>query len=156
MAKGNHTPATASNNGTASGQADNGRDEVAGPLAKWIVGGGLTYIGLLSLVAIAGVIFVSAEKQPTIITQWKDILTFTLPVLGAWVGTVLAFYFSKENFEAANRSVREMVNQMSARDRLQSVLAKAVMIPRASISDIKLEPVLGWITNAEIAKQVEA
>src|SRR5689334_19846131 len=31
----------------------------------------------------------------------KNLLTILLPVLGTWVGTVLAFYFARENLEAA-------------------------------------------------------
>ncbi|NGZ98768.1 MAG: hypothetical protein CV089_22095 [Nitrospira sp. WS110] len=70
---------------------------------------------------------------------WKDILTITLPVLAAWVGTVLAFYFTKENFEAANSSVRKMVNQMSPQDRLKAISVKEVMNRRPHITGIKLE-----------------
>ena len=31
----------------------------------------------------------------------RDVLTFTLPVFGTWVATVLAYYFNKENLDAA-------------------------------------------------------
>jgi hypothetical protein len=119
---------------------DGNRDQVTGPLARWIVGGGLIYLGIISTIALLGTLFVSKDEQAVIASQWKDILTFTLPVLGAWVGTVLAFFFSRENFEAANRNVQTMVNQLSARDRLAGISAKAVMIPRASIVHIKLSP----------------
>ena len=33
-----------------------------------------------------------------------------LPLLGTWVGTVLAYYFSKQNFETASQSVERMVS----------------------------------------------
>jgi hypothetical protein len=33
----------------------------------------------------------------------KDILATLLPVIGTWIGTVLAFFYSKENFESAAR-----------------------------------------------------
>jgi hypothetical protein len=32
-----------------------------------------------------------------------------LPLLGTWVGTVLAYYFSRKNFESASQSVERMV-----------------------------------------------
>src|SRR5262245_5332158 len=67
------------------------RDQVTGPLARWIVGGGLIYLGIISAISLVGALFVSKDQQQAITSQWKDILTFTLPVLGAWVGTVLAF-----------------------------------------------------------------
>ena len=31
------------------------------------------------------------------------VFTTVLPLIGTWVGTVLAFYFSRENFESARR-----------------------------------------------------
>jgi hypothetical protein len=111
--------------------------EVAGPIAKCVVYGAILYIVVMSLFGMLATVFVT-QNQENITQIWKDALTFTLPVLGAWVGTVLAFFFSKENFEAANRSVRDMVSQVGVRERLRGVSAKAVMIPRGSIIDIKL------------------
>jgi hypothetical protein len=104
------------------------RDRIAGFLAQYVVYGGIGYIAVISIIGLY------SDKQE----GWKEILTITLPVIAAWVGTVLAFYFTKENFEAANRSVRDMVNQVSVRDRLKAISVKEVMINRSSIMDIKL------------------
>ena len=62
-------------------------------------------------------------------TPAKDILTIVLPVIGAWVGTVLAFYFGKENYAAAARSTRELVGQLGLEEKLKTILADSVMIP---------------------------
>jgi len=88
--------------------------DVAGVLARWMVRGGLIYIAVISLLALVGTFAGPENRLEEVTAQWKDILTFTLPVLGAWVGTVLAFYFSKENFEAANRSMQSIVGHLSA------------------------------------------
>jgi predicted transcriptional regulator len=37
------------------------------------------------------------------------IFNTTLPVFASWIGTVLAFYFGRENFESANKQVQEIV-----------------------------------------------
>jgi hypothetical protein len=37
----------------------------------------------------------------------KNLLTILLPVLGTWVGTVLAFYFARENLEAAAQATAD-------------------------------------------------
>ena len=50
----------------------------------------------------------------------KYILGVLLPVIGAWVGTVLAFYFGQVHFEAASRSAENIVRQLSPRERLQA------------------------------------
>jgi hypothetical protein len=62
-------------------------------------------------------------------TNVKDLLTILLPLIGTWVGTILAFYFSKENFSAANQRVKELINQITPTDsNLQVLNAVDVMI----------------------------
>ena len=58
------------------------------------------------------------------------LLSAVLPLFGSWVGTILAFYFTKENFEAASRSVQEMAKTITPQERLQSTPAKDKMIRR--------------------------
>lgn len=60
----------------------------------------------------------------------KNVFNSMLPVVGTWIGTVIAYYYSKENFEAANKSVRDMVGQMTAMEKLQSIPAADKMIPK--------------------------
>jgi hypothetical protein len=57
-------------------------------------------------------------------------LTTVLPVIGTWVGTVLAFYFSKENLDAATRSVATIARQLKPSARLKQIPAKDKMITR--------------------------
>jgi hypothetical protein len=42
-----------------------------------------------------------------------QILNITLPVFASWVGTILAFYFGRENFESANKQIREIITRMT-------------------------------------------
>lgn len=59
----------------------------------------------------------------------EKLFTILLPVIGTWMGTILAFYFSKENFEAANQRVKDLVNQITTTDeKLQVLKASDVMI----------------------------
>ena len=46
-----------------------------------------------------------------------DIFNITLPVFSSWVGTVLAFYYGRVNFESANDRVREMIDKLSPEER---------------------------------------
>jgi hypothetical protein len=46
--------------------------------------------------------------------QAMNIFNSLWPVLGTWVGTVLAYYFSRQNFIAASQSVTELARQVSA------------------------------------------
>ena len=57
-----------------------------------------------------------------------QIMNIVLPLFATWVGTILAYYFSGENFELANRSVREMAKQLTPTEKLASIPVKARMI----------------------------
>lgn len=59
----------------------------------------------------------------------KELFALLLPVIGTWVGTILAFYFTRENFEAANRSVSTLVKQvLSPAEKFKEMLVSEVMI----------------------------
>ena len=60
-------------------------------------------VGLIAIVIIAGSIRNNNMEGA------KLVLTGVLPLLGTWVGTILAYYFSKENFEAAAQHERERI-----------------------------------------------
>ncbi|HZT36011.1 MAG TPA: hypothetical protein VFA15_08825 [Nitrososphaera sp.] len=94
---------------------------------------------LIALTSIAGVIVLSGvivyATQPTT-TQpaarsdaAMHVLGSVLPMIGTWVGTVLAFYFGKANFEAAG----DLAKQLSPMEKLRQVAVREKMIPKDSI-----------------------
>ncbi len=101
-------------------------------LALLILGWGIFGITALGVVAI--IFSATYSNQENVFNSVKDILAILIPVISAWVGTVLAFYFSRENFESASDKSRELYQQFSSsKEKLQSILAKDVMI---SIKDV--------------------
>jgi hypothetical protein len=66
-------------------------------LAVGIVGASIAGIVLISTVAIA---WAGGDRAETS----RLVFSAVLPLLGTWVGTVLAFYFARENFQAATES----------------------------------------------------
>lgn len=52
-----------------------------------------------------------------------------LPLFGTWIGTILAYYFSRENLLAANQTVRHLVDNITSDKKLESTKAGDVMIP---------------------------
>ena len=58
----------------------------------------------------------------------KYVFAAILPLLGTWVGAVLAHYFQKENLAAATHSISDLANKVASSDKLQSTPVKAVMI----------------------------
>jgi len=62
---------------------------------------------VVSALALTALAIAVVNQEP------KDAMTVfnvLLPVVASWVGTVLAFYFGKDTFEAANEQVRKTMN----------------------------------------------
>jgi hypothetical protein len=60
----------------------------------------------------------------------QQVLSAVLPLLGTWVGTILAFYFTRENFEAAARSVSAVARQLTPEEKLGSTPVRDAMIAK--------------------------
>ena len=75
---------------------------------------------------------VSMVTQKGGIGEAKEILQILfsaiLPLFGTWIGTILAYYFSKENLAAANATVAHLVNSITSDKKLETIKAKDVMI----------------------------
>jgi hypothetical protein len=118
-------------NGTAS--ANGGPSDTS--FRHWIALG-ITIVGVFGVVAL-GWIAIQTASSPGATTSnvAREVLGTVLPVIGTWVGTVLAFYFGNENFAVASRASASLVSQLSPAQRLQSksVSDPNVMIPLASM-----------------------
>lgn len=118
-------------------------------LATWIViftFGGISILGLCAILmaAIPSIIYVfqgngTADAIEEGFSNIKDILGILLPVMSAWAGTVIAFYFSKDNFESASKSTAALVQQLTPDERLRSILVKDVMIKMDGVDKLILE-----------------
>ena len=75
-------------------------------------------------------IYVSPENTLTI-------LNIVFPVVASWVGTILAFYFGRENFESANAQVREIVTRLTPEERAKSPVT-AIMRKIADMDVFKI------------------
>src|SRR5271169_1065335 len=92
----------------------------------------LVFFSTIALVILACLIVLGAALSRDAVT-FKDttqlLLSSLLPLFGTWVGTVLAFYFSKENFETASQGTLDVVRSVS--QRLISTKVVDAMMPRA-------------------------
>jgi hypothetical protein len=59
----------------------------------------------------------------------RIVLTSVLPVLAGWVGTILAFFYSKQSLDSADRRVSELTSHITSAGKLQSIPVKAKWIP---------------------------
>src|SRR5215218_4627465 len=69
---------------------------------KWLAVGivGASIVGIVSISAVAIAAAGATDRAETS----RLVFSAVLPLLGTWVGTVLAFYFARENLAAATES----------------------------------------------------
>jgi hypothetical protein len=94
---------------------------------------GVTVISVVAVATLAGLVIHNSKDKTDAATSAQNVLGSVLPLLGTWVGTILAYYFSKENFEAATKSVTELAKQLTPQEKLRSALATDKMIPRSQM-----------------------
>jgi hypothetical protein len=87
---------------------------------------------LLGITALSGIVLVRDKASTTLV------FTSVLPLLGSWMGTVLAFYFSRDNLAAATQSVRDLSQAVTGLEKLKTIQVKDKMRP---LKDIKYEQV---------------
>ena len=103
---------------------------------------GLVIIGSIAL-GVVGIIFAFnlAESQSDSengLQVLQYVFGALLPLWGTWIGTILAYYFSKENFESANKNVRELVTKMTSEEKLGQIKVTEGMIPLQSFRSSSL------------------
>jgi hypothetical protein len=78
-----------------------------------------------------------------------------LPLFGTWVGTVLAYYFSRENFESAAAGTERLIRQLTPEEKLRSIPVTSVMIKNIfSVRDLtkKVEDVAHQLEEKDIKR----
>jgi hypothetical protein len=115
------------------------RIALARTVTTWALVAILALATLIILVAGINAIRVP-EKEDQFFDIAKYVLGVLLPVIGAWVGTVLAFYFGQVNFEAASRSAANLVRQLSPREKLQAKPADQAMMKINEVTTFKIPP----------------
>ena len=102
-----------------------------GLLARVVTIWALSAVGIIAVVILLPTGLAAAgdsTKAPAFSQLAKDILAILLPVIGTWIGTVLAYYYSKENFEAATTGATNLAQQLSPQQKLATTFARDVML----------------------------
>jgi len=92
----------------------------------------------------AAIIILGTVNLYVVIWRLEDlnhntVFTAVVGLTGSWVGTVLTFYFSKENFDAANKNTQEVIDKIAQPKDLTKVTAGEAMIPLKDISFLQLK-----------------
>lgn len=92
--------------------------------------------GLLAWVAGHALTCTACDQDDRVQLVFTTITT----LVGTWVGTLLAFYYSRENFESASRSMQQTIAKLSPVEKLQSMPVVDAMIDRSEMGRIELKP----------------
>lgn len=91
---------------------------------RWTLALIITILSISGIAAVASLVLIfTPDDEKGDAAQM--VLTAVLPLLAAWVGTVLAYYYSSESLEAATNSVKKLV---STEEKLQAIPVTEVMI----------------------------
>jgi hypothetical protein len=104
--------------------SDGQRTHVA-EIGKWVLGISGGIILVVSVVVLVAAKGVDAEEFSKVSSMVFNAL---LPLLGTWVGTVLAYYYSRQNFESASESVERMVTTMTMEQKLAQISVEKEML----------------------------
>jgi hypothetical protein len=86
------------------------------------------------LVATSGILLVAWIYASTLAeNSAREVFSTIVPLFGTWVGTILAFYFSRENFREANDAVNRAFAQLTPDQKLQQTSVRQVMKTRGAI-----------------------
>jgi hypothetical protein len=97
-------------------------------IARWVLG-----ISGAGIFLVAGVTLIAAHRANKLDTASTMVFNALLPLFGTWVGTVLAYYFSRKNFESASQSMERIVN-LTVDQKLQQLTVSKEMIPLNQIT----------------------
>lgn len=96
-------------------------------LSRSIIGGTLFLILIFSVAFIG--LSISCARPDDQLKFLKEQFSLILTVLGTWVGTILAFYFSEKNFLRSAEQTNRLINSMSLSDkRLSETTLGSIMI----------------------------
>jgi hypothetical protein len=108
------------------------RPNVPDTIYRHVIAWTLLVVSVVGLVVLACVVVSNAVAEKKYEAS-QLVFNALLPVFGTWVGTLLAFYFSKENLDSATRNVNELTRVVTGLDRLKSVPALQKAIPLDAI-----------------------
>jgi hypothetical protein len=99
---------------------------------EWIALGVLiTSIVIIGAVAIVAILEATDKSDTT-----RFVFTSALPVLGTWVGTILAFYFARDNLQAATESTLRLTSGLAPTTPVTAVMIGVNQInPKVTAAD---------------------
>jgi hypothetical protein len=109
-----------------AGKDEPGQQPEIAEIAKLVLGiAGGAILGISFITLVGGAWTGAQQFEQTS----QRVFNALLPLLGTWVGTVLAYYFSRKNFETASNSVERMVSLTTEQKLGQIFVEKEMLRP---------------------------
>ena len=121
-----------------------------GQTRNWLAFG-ITGVSIVGVIILGTTIIIVNDAGVT--ERAQNVFNAVLPLLGTWVGTVLAYFFSRENFESASRSVERLTQQLTLHEKLESMPVTSAMTPRTKMLTVN-EP--GTAILLDVLTQLES
>lgn len=94
----------------------------------------IVLIGSLIIIVVLAAIIIVKSTDNTL-----GVFNILLPVLASWVGTVLAFYFGRRNFESANQQVRQLVDKITSKQISEEQPVSTIMRGKDNLTAFKID-----------------
>ena len=94
----------------------------SGRTRNWLAFGTMGF-SALAITVLAGIIIIQADPKSN---DAMTVFNVVLPVFASWVGTILAFYYGRENFESASQEIRKMADKISPEERAKALVTAAM------------------------------
>lgn len=101
----------------------------------WLIVG-LSF-GIIILIVVQTLCKLTGDSKE-ILVGIQSLTSIILPLIGSWVGAVIAYYFGKESLEAANKNVQSLVDKINPMDKLKNIKVLDIMIPLSSMKKYQI------------------
>ncbi|NAS30673.1 hypothetical protein GTQ40_06795 [Flavobacteriaceae bacterium R38] len=98
----------------------------------------IIWLTFSAIIILAILYYQSSSEADTM----KEIFTTLIPLFATWVGTVLAFYFGKENFDIATKRYNKIIDKLNP-DVLDDINVTQIMISKQTMVYKNLKEIEG-------------
>jgi hypothetical protein len=86
--------------------------------------------GLVFICSFFGLLLTAFWSLAQVTGPGREVFNVPAPLFGTWVGTILTFYFTRENFKEANEAVNRIVDRLTPEQRPAQTPVRQAMKPR--------------------------
>src|ERR1700756_2483992 len=132
-------------------------DDFRSKLGSRLVFGSTIVLTGLGLVIMVGAAWsaIASNKPETFMSAAQLLLSALLPLFGTWVGTILAFYYTKESYQAASQGTLVAVKSVAQRLSATPVATKMMLFAQIIVLQVPAGGSLDQLSLSDIEKKFD-